>query len=158
VPAGKNLGVAGRRLPVRADSRGLLRCRHAVRNDGSVVTGLHRVMQDPERVAVLAGEKSSQHVRVQFQPDAGRQRFHDRPACEFVPEAHDVTANLQDADTLGLRDRCQVADQDAQEAHFGAGRYNRHPVQSDLSRRAQCAYPRQHRVDDCRRHDFTGVR
>ena len=155
--AGQDLGVAGRRLPVRADARGLPRRRLAVRDDGGVVAGLHRMVQDPERIAVRAGEQSAQHVRVQFQPDTGRQRFRDRPAGEFVPEGHDVTAYFHDAGALGLGDRCQVVDQDAQQVHLGAGRDDRQPVQGGLSRRAQGAHPGQHRVNDCRRHDGTRV-
>ena len=155
--AGQDLGVAGRRLPVRAGPGGLPRRCLAVRDDGVVVAGLHRMVQDPERIAARAGEQSAQHVRVQFQPDAGRQRFRDSPAGEFVPEGHDVTADFHDAGPLGLGDLCQVIDQDAEQAQLGAGRYDRQPVQGTLSRRAQGADPGQHRVDDCRRRDGTRV-
>ena len=157
VSAGQDLGVAGRRLRVRADARGLPRRRLAVRDDGVVVAGLHRMVQDPERIAVRAREKSAQHVRVQFQPDTGRQRCRDGATGEFVPEGDDVTTDFHDAGALGLRDRGQVADQDAQQAHPGAGRYDRQPVQGTLSRRAQGAHPGQHRVNDRRWHDRTRV-
>jgi hypothetical protein len=73
VSAGQDLGVAGRRLRVRADARGLPRRCLAVGHDGGGVAGLDRVVQDAERIAVRVGEKSAQHVRVQFQPDTGRQ-------------------------------------------------------------------------------------
>ena len=141
VSAGQHLGVAGRGLPVRADARGLPRRRRAVRDDGSVVAGLHRMVQDPEWIAVRAREKSAQHVRVPFEPGTGRQRFHHRPAGEFVPEGHDVTTYFHHAGALGLGYRGQVVDQGAQQVHLDAGRDDRQPVQSGLSRRAQGAHP-----------------
>ena len=56
-----------------------------------------------------------------------------------MPEGDDVTTDFHDAGPFGLRDRGQVADQGAQQAHLGAGRYDRQPVQGILSLRAQGA-------------------
>jgi hypothetical protein len=157
VPARQYLGVAGRRLLVRADPAGLPGRRLAVLDHGGVVARPDRVVQGPERIAVRAGEQGAQHVRVQLEPDAGRQRFGHRPAGELVPEGHHVTVQLHDAGPFGLRHRRQVADQHAKQVYLGAGRYDRQPVQSRLRGRAQRAHPGQHRVDDSRRHDVTRV-
>ena len=73
LPAVKNLGVARRRLLVRANPGGLARRLDTVCDDSGVVACLHCMVQDPEQIVVRAREESTKDVRVQFQPDARRQ-------------------------------------------------------------------------------------
>ena len=74
-----------------------------------------------------------------------------------MPEGDDTTTYFHHAGALGLGDRGQVAGQDAEQVHLGAGRDDRQPVQRRLGRRAQGTHPGQHRVNDGRRHDVTRV-
>ena len=107
--ARQHLLVARGGLAVRPHPRGRPGRDEALRDDGAVVTGLHGVVQDPERVRVLELEQDVEHVGVQLDPLDGRQGLDDGASRELVPEPDHGATHFEHPGPLGLLERSQVA-------------------------------------------------
>ena len=154
--AGQHLLVRGDGLPVRSRPGRLAGDGGPVADDGRVVAGLDRVVQDAREVGRRPGEQRGGDPGVAFEPDGDRQRLHHGPARQLVAERDSAGADLQHPEALGLGDGGEIGAERAQQRLLDL-RGNDRELLDDLPRgRRQPVRAGQHGVDDGPRHRIVG--